>query len=130
MPDFSNFNPCPKPSKIIKKAKKSIAKRSKKNKPIDKASKQHLALIKSMPCIACKKRGESEAHHIVESLKRLGKRAGKEHYYAIPLCFQHHEGKEFSVGNDKANFVRIFGTERSLLEKVWKLINFDKELLK
>jgi hypothetical protein len=129
MSDFTNFNPQPKPNKRSKGIKKPIAKRSKKNKPIDKESKKHLLLIKCLPCIACGSFNRVEAHHIVESYKRLGKKEGKEHYYTIPLCFQHHEGQFYSVGNDKKNFITAFGAERELLEKTWKLLNFDKSRL-
>lgn len=127
--NFDYFRPNPKPAKTEKKRRKPIPHRSKKNKPIDKESKAHLLLVKSMPCIACGSRSFVEAHHIVESYKRLGKREGKEHYYTIPLCNFHHEGEVLSIGNDKADFIEMFGTEMSLLEKFWKLIRFDRRKL-
>lgn len=127
--DFTNFNPQPKKGKKLPKPRKPIARRSKKNKPIEKESKAHLMLVKSMPCMLCGKMGMNQAHHVVESYKRLGKREGKEHYYTYPLCPDCHEGNKFSIGNTKKSIILIHGTEREILERFWKMIRFDKRKL-
>lgn len=94
------------------------------------AEKQWMGKIAAMGCIACKMRlGTHEpttVHHITDSGRRLG------HMFTIPLCPFHHQGyikpgmtgkrmeQTFgpSLAKSKAEFVRVFGTELELLEKV------------
>lgn len=86
--------------------------------------------VAAFGCIACKLRlGTHEpttVHHITDSGRRLG------HLFTIPLCPWHHQGiikygatgKKMeavfgpSLAKSKAEFVRVFGTELELLEKV------------
>ena len=126
---FNYFKPHPKPNKTNKKRPKPIPKRSSKCKAIPTHAKKHLMLVKSLPCIACGSRINVEAHHITEGGKRIRKREGLDHYYTIPLCHEHHEGSILSIGNTKKKFIETYGTERSLLEKLWKLIKFDESRL-
>lgn len=120
MNDFNYFRPNPKPAKTGKKPKKPLPKRSKKYKSATQIEKEHLLLIKSMGCIVCPRPAPSEAHHICVAGRRVG------HFYTLPLCHEHHEGTELSIGNTKKKFIEKFGTEFELLVKVNKLIRLDK----
>lgn len=107
---FDNFTPHPKPTPKGKKPKKPLPKRSKKWKAATKEERAHLAFIKSLPCICCGMFGV-DAHHITQGGRRLG------HKYTLPLCQNCHEG-EFSIGNAKKSFIKEYGTELQLLEKL------------
>jgi hypothetical protein len=109
------FTPCPKPPKTQRKSKKPLPKRSKRWKPATKKEREHLAKIKSLPCIACSAPPPTEAHHITVCGRRLG------HLFALSLCHECHEG-EFSIGNAKKRFIEKYGTELFLLQKVNELL--------
>jgi hypothetical protein len=51
------------------------------NKP-SKKEREHLAVIKEMPCGVCDAPGPSDAHHIVQH----------QQYLCIPLCKDCHQG--------------------------------------
>jgi len=51
------------------------------NKP-SKREREHLAVIKEMPCGVCDAPGPSDAHHIVQH----------QQYLCIPLCKDCHQG--------------------------------------
>lgn len=120
MNNFTNFTPHPKPGKAGKKPKKQLPKRGRNYKAASKSDKAHLALIKSLACIVCRKNAPSEAHHITSGGRRLG------HLFTLPLCHEHHEGTRLSIGNTKKEFIKTFGAELELLEKVNKLIKEAK----
>lgn len=98
---FDNFTPHPKAGKRVKKSKAA-----------SQQEKDYLKLIKSLHCIVADSScsGAIEAHHIVKG-KRLG------HYFTLPLCHEHHEGR-FSIGNTKKSFIAKYGSEYELLERV------------
>ena len=82
-------------------------------KPATKAEKEFMAKVKELPCIVCGYY-PVDCHHITEGGRRLG------NMYCLPLCFDHHEGQIFSIGNHKKSFIKKYGTELELLEKVYK----------
>lgn len=118
---FSNFTPHPKPSKSTKKDKKPLPKYGKKWKKATPAELKYLEEAHNYGCMACTKM-PVEVNHITSGSKRLG------HFYAFPLCHEHHEGK-FSIGNAKKPFIAKYGSEIEILERFWNIINFDKGLL-
>ena len=52
------------------------------SKNLKPAEKDHLQMIKEMPCSVCKASPPSDAHHIKQGL----------HYLCIPLCKDCHQG--------------------------------------
>lgn len=95
-------------------------------KPATKAEKEHMALVKSLPCVVCYEeqydwdkypfhriQGTSEYDHLVDGY-RLG------HMFGLPLCTAHHIGKKRYGGgiywdSSKPN-------QWKLLEKVYKVL--------
>ena len=86
--------------------------------------KRHMNMVSELGCIVCRLQGffdvPSEIHHIE------GKTKVDTHYKVLPLCFEHHR-----MGSDmepisrhpyKARFVKAYGTEYELLEKVNELV--------
>jgi len=67
------------------------------NKSYTKKEREHLRLIKSLPCIVCSQSQPSEAHHIRQDSA----------YYCIPLCPDCHRD--------------IHGMKR-----VWKVMKMDE----
>jgi hypothetical protein len=87
--------------------------------------KKHLALIASMPCIACKVSGKNqtmitEVHHLTGC--GLGLKASD--LLTIPLCIFHHRmgNKGEAVHSGVKSFERVFGTQQELLKKVREML--------
>ena len=82
---------------------------------------KYLHRVAALGCVACRLSGHydtpAEIHH-PRAGTGMGKRAS--HYDAIPLCPAHHRGtaglKVPSIHGSKNAFVKMFGTEQSLLE--------------
>lgn len=92
-----------------------------------KDEKRHVGRTVALGCIACRQDGfydtPAEAHHPREGAG-VGKRAS--HYDVLPLCEKHHRGTMHpivsSIHLDKLNFIKKYGSEAELLEKVKNLI--------
>lgn len=92
-----------------------------------KDEKKHISRVVGLGCIACLQDGihdtPAEAHHIRAGVGR-GQRAS--HYEVLPLCPAHHRGTHHpkcrSIHLDRVNFIKQFGTEAELLEKVKRLL--------
>jgi hypothetical protein len=98
-----------------------------------KAQQARFQALKELGCICCWNycgfRMRTEIHHIVD--KGYRKHSGG-HDATIPLCVWHHRGVYDagirepditaalgpSLALDKREFIRVFGTERQLLETV------------
>jgi hypothetical protein len=99
-------------------------------------SEQHrVDLMRSLGCVACAHCGwlntnELELHHLLDGNRRLG------HAFTIFLCRGHHQGHwssaqihallpryRVSISDGRKRFTQIFGTERSLWERVQVTIN-------
>jgi len=87
---------------------------------------EHLARVRSLPCIACQIGGTeqvfaTEAHHIRRDSYRtcygVAQKAGD--HEAIPLCKLHHWNGYFcqSLGWSLASFEAKYGNERDLLAR-------------
>lgn len=61
--------------------------RSKNSKAFTRDESEHIALIKSLPCIVCGAAGPSDAHHIIQG----------NHYSCIPLCKDCHQGSKNGI---------------------------------
>src|SRR5277367_696485 len=97
---------------------------SRKQERATKMELEYMELVRFLGCLACEHFGidrTASAHHIKEGNKRLG------HRFVIPLCAGHHQadfapgedyGLRLSVHRAHRKFVEIFGSERSLWEKV------------
>lgn len=85
--------------------------------------------VQALGCICCWMEGgyrPAEIHHVTDSGRRMG------HGYVLPLCEWHHravppldmtksEARQAigpSLAESKADFVRLYGTERQLLALV------------
>lgn len=93
---------------------------------------ERIAAMMRLGCVACATLdipnvNRLECHHIIEGNRRLG------HYFSIPLCVSHHRGIEWALVSDlietkkrvaisdgRKRFVLVYGTERSLWERVQK----------
>lgn len=81
------------------------------SKPANKLEKWYMDLIVSIGCMlkGCN-RTDTSCHHINSGKDRMG------HLFTLPLCWNwHHEGQEESIGNNKTEFVRLYGNEIYLM---------------
>ena len=92
-----------------------------------KAEKERLQTIAEMPCYACFQEGKeisSEVHHI---RKHTGMALRPSHFDTIPLCSGHLRTNKISVHLGKREFVKRYGTEQEILEKVNREIERCRE---
>lgn len=100
-----------------------------------KSEQRRVDLMRSLGCVACASCGwlntnELELHHLLDGNRRLG------HAFTIFLCRGHHRGiwnsvqiralvpkYRVSISDGRKRFTQIFGTERSLWERVQVTIN-------
>ena len=97
-----------------------------KKKP-NKLERQRLKTIGEMPCYACFQEGKevpSEVHHI---RKHTGMGLRPSHFDTIPLCSGCHRTNKISVHLGKREFVKRYGTEQEILEKVNREIERCRE---
>ena len=98
-----------------------------KKKVKTKAEKERLQTIAEMPCYACFQDGrevQAEVHHI---RKHTGMGLRPSHFDTIPLCSGHHRTNKISVHLGKREFVKRYGTEQEILEKVNREIERCRE---
>ena len=92
-----------------------------------KAEKERLQTIAHMPCYACFQDGrevQAEVHHI---RKHTGMGLRPSHFDTIPLCSGCHRTNKISVHLGKREFVKRYGTEQEILEKVNREIERCRE---
>jgi len=93
----------------------------------NKLERERLATIGNMPCYACfidGKEVSSEVHHI---RKHTGMGLRPSHFDTIPLCSGCHRTNKISVHLGKREFVKRYGTEQEILEKVNREIERCRE---
>jgi Recombination enhancement, RecA-dependent nuclease len=91
---------------------------------------ERIDAMRNLGCVACAVLGvpnlnHLELHHILDGGVRMG------HYFSVFLCRGHHQGdwsqgqlewiparKRVAISDGRKRFVKIYGTERSLWEKV------------
>lgn len=89
-------------------------KRPKPERGTEKA-RVHLARVKSLPCVICRKPGPSDAHHII--CDRYGQHKASD-FETIPLCKAHHQDGPQAIHNGKASWVAKYGADHSYLPVV------------
>lgn len=80
-------------------------------------ARAHIAAVKSLPCVICRKHGPSDAHHII--CDRYGQRKASD-LDVIPLCKAHHQDGPEAIHNGKASWVEKHGPDHSYLPLVKK----------
>ena len=93
----------------------------------NKIERERLATIGNMPCYACFQDGrevQAEVHHI---RKHTGMGLRPSHFDTIPLCSGCHRTNKISVHLGKREFVKRYGTEQEILEKVNREIERCRE---
>jgi len=93
----------------------------------NKIERERLKTIGEMPCYACFQDGkevQAEIHHI---RKHTGMGLRPSHFDTIPLCSGHHRTNKISVHLGKKEFVKRYGTEQEILEKVNREIERCRE---
>ena len=87
-------------------------------------NRKHLARLFDLGCIICKKLGfpnsPPQIHHI--KYKDLGISRKSSDFEAIPLCYEHHMGKEGYHYSPK-KFNAKWGTQKELLREVLSYVN-------
>jgi len=89
-------------------------KKPKPERGTDKA-RAHLARVKSLPCVVCRKPGPSDAHHVI--CDRYGQRKASD-FETIPLCKAHHQDGPEAIHNGKASWVEKHGPDHGFLPLV------------
>jgi hypothetical protein len=110
-----------------------------KRKPATKAELAHLARVKALPCLACRRRfqhgfydqcGVTEAHHLLVGGRRRG------HMHVVSLGSWHHRGQLLpgwtkaemeegygpSLANGSKPFHEAFGSDADLLAETEQLL--------
>ena len=93
----------------------------------NKVERERLKTISEMPCYACfidGKEVSSEVHHI---RNHTGMGLRPSHFDTIPLCSGCHRTNKISVHLGKREFVKRYGTEQEILEKVNREIERCRE---
>ena len=93
----------------------------------NKQERERLKTISEMPCYACfidGKEVSSEVHHI---RKHTGMGLRPSHFDTIPLCSGCNRTNKISVHLGKKEFVKRYGTEQEILEKVNREIERCRE---
>ena len=80
------------------------------------AEKDHMLMIKGMPCGVCEAPAPSACHHITEGSRRVS------HYLTIPLCQDCHQGSHNGLHGQKAMWRVMKMTELKVLAKTIELI--------
>lgn len=80
-----------------------------------KAARAHIAVVKSLPCVICRKPGPSDAHHVI--CDRYGTNKSSD-FEVIPLCKSHHQDGPDAIHNGKASWVKKHGPDHSYLPLV------------
>lgn len=105
-----------KPKAPRKAVRKVSAKRAAYLASVDRqAGLDHMARVKSLPCICCGYPPPSDAHHVT------GDGMPRNDMRVLPLCFSCHQGQN-GYHNAKASWVAKHGPDYGLLEIVESLL--------
>lgn len=104
---YGNFKPSRGERAKTKSAKTSAADRR------PGMSRDHLTLIRKLPCVACLKVPAGEAHHLKCTCQRgMGLRSEDRH--AIPLCRHDHDTIERAGAKNEISTLRSWGVDDPL----------------
>lgn len=80
-----------------------------------RAGREHMAKVKTLPCVVCGKPGPSDAHHCFHD--RYGNRRASD-FHVIPLCRAHHLDGQEAIHNGKAAWRALYGADYEYLPVV------------
>jgi hypothetical protein len=83
-------------------------------------ARAHIARVKQLPCVICRKPGPSDAHHVI--CDRYGTRKASD-FEVIPLCKAHHQDGPEAIHNGKASWVEKHGPDHEFLEAVRRMLD-------
>lgn len=91
------------------------------------AGSRHMGRVAALPCVACRlilgRRVPSEHVHHIESV-----RDSSSDWLTIPLCMEHHTGRNGIHGLSRRGFTRTYGfDELRLLAETIKLLGDLRE---
>lgn len=86
-------------------------------KPPTKPEKTHMALVKNMPCVICGIK-PVDVHHA-----GTGMGGRRDHMKVLPLCKNHHQGKEGIHTLGRKIWREKFGTEDYFLKLIEDKLN-------
>lgn len=98
---------------------------------------ERIEAMKRLGCVACAVLGipyaDIEVHHILDGNKRMG------HWFTIPLCAGHHQGRftalqrdlmedtqQVALSDGRKLFNAVYGSERQLWERVQDRLRLPK----
>lgn len=79
------------------------------------AAKRHIARVKALPCVICRRPGPSDAHHII--CERFGQAKASD-FEIIPLCKIHHQHGPESIHQNKRQWQEKHGADHEFLPLV------------
>lgn len=92
-------------------------------------SKEHLALIHTLPCCVCGVR-PVEAHHITggSTVARLGPRGRLKHsdFLCLPLCFTHHSAQgKYGIHKGVKSWEARHGKQTYFIDRIGQQLGLD-----
>ena len=106
-----------KPAKRPRKPIPRMSAKKRAHKAAERAlgASEHMAWVKSLPCICCGAVAPSEAHHVT------GDKMPRSDFRVIPLCYACHRGAE-GYHNAKRAWVKRHGPDYMLLDAVASML--------
>ena len=90
--------------------------KSKSRKPTGKEI-EFIFKVKRLPCIICKAKAPSQAHHICDTGRRMG------HAYILPLCEKCHIGQDGFTGLNRSAWDKSLANQLKLCQQVYMSLN-------
>lgn len=82
--------------------------------------KQWMGRVAALSCVVCRNAGLGETPAVVHHIRTgQGGAQRASDFLTIPLCPEHHDGKD-SIHKDRQGFQRRYGTELDLLAQTIK----------
>ena len=88
---------------------------SKNSKPLTQLEKKHLAAVKNTPCCICGAKPPTSAHHINQG----------EHFTAIALCYECHQGDNGYHGNRRRLDIYKFNIFKALNQTIKNIYKYE-----
>ena len=93
--------------------------------PKAKRNPKHLARVKALPCVICRKPGPSDAHHVISG--RYSQRKACD-FDTIPLCKRHHQHGPDAIHENKAAWEQANGPDWGFLPLVRAWLDPNNEI--
>ena len=88
----------------------------------NKKTRKHNQDLEEIGCIVCRIHYGVRSDPCIHHIRNIGLGMGQKSREAIPLCWEHHQGKEGIHTNTK-KWEAKYGTQEQLLEETKKLLN-------